>query len=268
MVSLYDQLISEISSSNPRLSPEEVSDQIKILIENEILPAALTRMRLPGLPAPISVKREELRGVRYGMRARSRPLQNNVTFIQDLEKLRFKFDGLDSTNEDFFSGLTNDTQIPFGQKVRYIVEPNGKTLPDKPSSMQERLKVSSYLEKSEGITKKPPRLITFDLSITEKIVNEPLFEKVVGEVESKIRRNYDHETLKIYFNFSIRTDMDDPDREKTIIYVSLPTHSFDEKMELWDKIETDIRDVIKKLNVTEPERKAINRNLFTHIEPT
>lgn len=267
MVSLYDQLISEISSSNPGLSPEEVSDQIKILIENEILPMALARIRLPRLPSPISVKREELRGPRYG-KERTRPLQKKVTFIQDLEKLRCEFNGSDLTNEDLFLGLINSTQTPPSQKVRYTVEPNGKALPDEPDIEKERLKDSPSLEKSEGITKKPPRLITFDLSITEKIVNEPLFEKVVGEVESKIRRNYNHETLKIYFNFSIRTDMDDPDREKTIIYVSLPAHSFDEKMELWDKIEADIRDVIKKLNVTETERKTINRNLFTHIEPT
>lgn len=267
MVSLYDQLISEISSLNPELSPEEVSDQIKILIEDEILPTALTRIRLPRLPSPVSVKREELREPRYGKK-HTRPLQKKVTFIQDLEKLRCEFNGSDITNEDFFLGLINSTQIPLSPEVRYIVEPNGKALPDEPDIKKERLKDSPFLKKSEGITKKPPRLITFDLSITEKIVNEPLFERVVGEVESKIRRNYDHETLNIYFNFSIRTDIDDPDREKTIIYVSLPTYSFDEKMELWDKIEADIRDVIKKLNITEPERKAINRNLFTHIEPT
>ena len=134
--------------------------------------------------------------------------------------------------------------------------------------MTEKSKTSPSLEKGEGIRKKPSRLITFDSSITERILNKPSFEKVVGELESKIRKNYDPETLKIYFNFSTRVDIENPDRKKTIIQISLPDSTFDEKMEFWDKIEDDVRDVIKKLNITESERKAINRNIFTHIEPS
>lgn len=203
---------------------------------------------------------------RYG-KERARPLQEKVRFIQDLEKLRSRFDGSDLTSEGFFPSLMN-TQIPVGQEVIYDVKPNGKALPDEPGIIIGRLKVSPSVKPLERIKKKPPQLISFDSSIEEKIIQDPMFEKVVGEIESKIRRNYDYETLKIYFNLSIRVDMDDPQREKTIIYISLPDHSFDEKMEFWDRIEADIRDVIEKLNVTEPERKAINRNLFTHIEPT
>ena len=266
MVSLSDQLVSEISFLNPQLSPKEISNQISNLIENEILPAAIVRARLPSFPSPISVKREELMAPRYGKLAKT-SLQEKVRFIQDLEKLRVEFDGSDLTYEDTFVGLMDNTQKPFGQEVR-VVEPNGKALPDEPDVIQEKLRTSPSLEKGEGIKKKPSRLITFDSNITEKILNEPSFEKVVGEVESKIRRIYDHETLKIYFSFTTRIDSSDPDREKTIIHVSLPDSTFDEKMEFWDKIEVDIRDVIKKLDITESERKAINRNIFTHIEPS
>jgi len=266
MVSLYDQLVSEISFLSPQLSPKEISDQINILIENEILPVAIVRARLPSLPSPITVKHEELMAPRYGKLAKT-PLQEKVRFIQDLEKLRVEFNGSDSTYEEFFVGLMNNTQTPLGQEVR-VAEPDGKALPDEPDIIQERLKTSPFLERREKMREEPSRLISFDSTISEKIARDPQFEKVIGEVESKIRKNYDRETLKIYFNFSIRTDIDDPKREKTIIHINLPDNSFDEKMEFWDKIEADIRDVIKKLNVTKSEIKKINKNIFTHVEPT
>lgn len=267
MVSLQERLISEISLSNPKLSPQEVSNQITTLIENEILPWVLSRIRLPHLPSPLSVKREELMRPRYGKLVAKRSLQEKVSFIQDLEKLRLKYDGSGLTNEDLLLGLMDNSQALFAQEMRHDVEPNGKVLPVKSDIIQEGLKSTPSSERMERITKKPFRLINFDTSINEKIARDPSFEKVVGKIESKIRRNYDRETLNIYFKFSTRTDIDDPEREKTIIHISLPTHSFDEKMEFWDKIEADIRDEIKKLSVSRSEKKAINRNMFTHVEP-
>lgn len=266
MASSYDQLISEISFLNPKLSPKGISDCITNLIENEILPAAIARARLPNLPSPISVKREELMAPRYGKFAR-KPLEEKVRFIQDLEKLRVKFDGSDLTCEDSFTGFMDNTQTPFGQEV-HVLEPNGKALPDEPDTVQEKLKTSSFLERTEEIPKKPYRFISFDSAIVGKIALNPHFEKVVGEIESRIRRNYDRESLEIYFSFSMRTDIDDPKREKTIIRVGLPGSSFEEKMEFWDKIEADVRGEIKRLDVTEHERKKINRNIFIHIDPT
>jgi len=164
--------------------------------------------------------------------------------------------------------VMNHTQTFIGQEVRYDVPIHEKPLSVEPEIIQKRLKSSPSLEIHKGITEKPQRLINFDSSINEKITRDQSFENVVGKIESKIRRKYDRETLKIYFNFSIRTDIDDPKREKTIIRISLPVHNFNKKMELWDKIEADMRDVIRKLSLSEPEKKTINRNLFTHIEPT
>jgi hypothetical protein len=266
MVSLYDQLISEISSLNPQLSPKEVSSYINILIENEILPAVVTRVRLPRLPSPVSVKHEELMAPRYGKLVRT-PLQEKVRFIQDLEKFRVMFDGSDMTYEDISAGLMDNTQTLIVQQER-VVEPNGKALPGEPDMIQEPLKTSPFVERLEEIAEKPSRFIGFDSTVSEKISSNPQFERVIGEIESRIRRKYSHEPLKMYFTFSIRTDIEDQDKEKTIIRINLPDSSFDKKMEFWDKIEAEIRDVIRQLSISEPERKKINRNTFTHIEPT
>jgi len=268
MATLHEQLISEISLSNPRLSPQEISEQIAILIEKEILPKALTSIKLPPLPSPLQVKREELRARRYGKLTKRRSLQERVDFIQDLEKLRYKFNGGDLTNEDLSLGAVDHTQTLIAQEARYDVPRPEKPLSVESEIIQKRLKSSPYLDTHERIITKPISFINFDSAINERIVRDSIFEKSLGEIESRIRRNYDRETLKICFNFSIRTDIDDPEREKTIIRISLPAHNFDKKMELWDKIEADIRDVIRKLNLSEPKKKTINRNLFTHIEPT
>lgn len=267
MVTLHQHLISEISLSNPRLSAKEISDQITVLIENEIVPRVLASIRLPPLPSPLQVKREELMGVRYAKLSRRRPLYEKASFIQELEKLRLRFNGSGMANEDLFLGSLNSTQTPFGQEMRFDVPPREKAPSVESEIMRKRLKSTTSLERHE-ILEKPSRLINFDSNIKEKIVRDPSFEKIIGQVERGIRRNYNQEIFKIRFNFSTRTDNDDPEREKTIIRISLPAHSFDEKMELWEKIEAVIREVIKKLNVTEQEKKAINRNLFTHIEST
>jgi hypothetical protein len=266
MVSLGDQLIFEISSLNPQLSSKEVSSYINILIEKEILPAALTRARLPRLPSPVSVKREELMAPRYGKLVKTH-LQEKVRFIQDLEKLRVVFDGSDLTYEDIFTDLMDDTQTLVNQQEP-AGKPDEKPLSGKPDIVQDGLKTSPFSERLEEIHEKPSRFISFDSTISEKISSDPDFEKVIGEIESKIRRNYGIEPLKMYFTFSIRTDIEDYDREKTVIQINLPDSSFDKKMEFWDKIEADIRNVINQLNISEPERTKINRNTFTHVEPT
>lgn len=267
MVTLHQRLITEIWLSNPRLSPEEVSDQIATLVENEILPRVLTTIRLPPLPSPLHVKREELMGRRYGKLSVRRPLYEKASFLQELEKLRLRFNGSDMTNEDFFDVSMNNTQTQFAGGLRFDVPPPEKTLSVKSEVMQKRLRFTPSFGPRNGWLKKPSRLVSFDSSISGKIARDPLFEKIIGQVERGIRSNYGHESLKVFFSFSTRTDIDDPEREKTIIRISLPAHSFDEKMELWKKIEADIREVIRKLDVTEQERKAINRNLFTHMEP-
>lgn len=269
MVSLLDQLIYDVTLSNPSLSSEEASNQITALIENEILPEALLRIKMSKLPSPLSLKQEELMRprIRKDSRFSGESIQSKVRFIQDLEKLRSGFDGSDLTSEGLYSGLMASTQIPSGLDVRYDVELDGKLLESKPSILQERTEVTRTLESPER-RKEIPRLIDFDMSIDEKVVRDPIYEKVIGEIESRIRAVYSHENLNIHFKFLIRIDMDDPDREKTVIRITLPNVKFDQKMEFWSKIETNIGDVLKKLNISDSEKKAIGRNLFTYIDPT
>lgn len=258
--------MSEILLLNPRLSPEEVSGQITTLIEKEILPVAISRIRLPRLPSPISVRRKELIMHRYRKKDVS-PLSENVGFVQDLEKLRLEYDGSDSTNEDYYTSLMDNIPMLLHEESRHDIKEREEPLP-KPDIIQQSRDVLPSLKALKKIMRKPPKLITFDSNIIEKITYDPTFEKVIGEVEWGIRGNYSHETLKVYFSFSIRRDIVDSTREKTIIHISLPDSDFDEKMKYWDKIEATVRNVIKTLDVTEPERKMINRNLFTHVEPT
>jgi len=187
--------------------------------------------------------------------------------MQDLEKLRLEYDGSDSTNDDYYTGgLIGNTAIPFHQVVR-LFKKEEESVPE-PDIIQQKLDVSPSLGTPEITIRKPSRLVTFDSSIAKKITSDPKFEMIIADVESKIRTDYGRETLNVYFSFSIRKDIVDPHREKTIIRISLPDCSFDEKMKYWEKIDADVRNVIKALNVTEPERKAINRNLFIHVEPT
>jgi len=269
VVSLQNHLISEISLLNPGLSPREVSDRIVVLIEKEILPKAIANITLPPLPSPIRIKREELVAPRYGKSVRVQKLvQARTQFMQDIEKLRSKFNGTDSANKDFFFGWRNDTQVPPSLEVKYEMEPSKEKLIVKPQIIHKPLDASTSLRVREKELIKPSRLINFDLSINEKIALDVIYERVIGALESNIRSNYSVKTLNIFFKFSIRIDTEDSDRQKTIIYIDIPDKNFREKMNLWRRIEGSIRDTIKKLDIPDAEKRLINRNLFTHIMST
>lgn len=262
MVSFKDQLISEASLLAPALSREELSEKISNLIENQILPEALIQMRLPRLPSPASVKTEELMAARYGKRAYS-PLHDKMRLIQDLEKIRYKLNGSDLTDVNLPIGSEKTMQTTIGishPEPELDIERVGEQLSVDMELIQD-ISPAPFGEPKEKI--KSPRLIEFDSEVTQRIVSSRSFATLIGAIESKIRSNYSHG--KISFSFSIRADLDIPSREKTKIYISLPDYSFEEKMDFWDKIETEIKNVIESLDVSEDERNEIRRNLLTHV---
>ena len=178
MVALYEQMVSEILSSRPNLSAEDVSSYIIDSIEKDILPQVIREIKLPALPSPIEVKRSELRKYRYGKEYENATGQS-VVFVQDLEKLRYLFNYQDQTNERLSFPSMDDTQQRFIPRFRKIIDLDEQGLPVEPD-FKRRLKLSTSTIESERISKKSSPLIVFDPSVEKKVFNDLLYEKLIA----------------------------------------------------------------------------------------
>jgi hypothetical protein len=264
-MNLINHLISEISASNANLSPREVTNILTDVIENEIIPDAFTHIRIQKLPSPYDVKIEELRSMRYGEKQVG-ALQEKVRFIQDLEKIRLNYDGSDLTNEYYPLDTSDNTQVMFSHKLQDVEQPKTRLHKDETDILSERLNDTSSVQRLERKIERPRENIIFTSRINNKIVQDPHIEYTIAEIESTITRNFIHKGLDVTFNFNIRSDSEEPTREKIIININLPDHEIDDKIEFWERIDKDIRNIIKKMDISESEKKVINRNLLTHIE--
>jgi hypothetical protein len=264
---LINELASEIQSSNPDLSSEEISAEIVTLMENEVLPLVIDRLRLPRLPSPMELRIDAFRQARRrGTRDRD-SLTNKIGFVRELEKLRRNYYASDST----YSGFKTADPIDFSRRSAVYFADHWKRrirrVPLETGLLLPKLGSESFADMSERKAQKTSELVTFDSSISKKIASDPCFEKTIARVESGIRQRF-KEIPSITFDFSLRKDIDDLTRERTVIRVRIPNSSFREKMNYWLRIDLEVRKTIKALDLCEAEKRAISRNFVTHVEPT
>lgn len=267
MSKLVNELTAEIQSSNPNLTPEEVYAQIVILMEDEILPSVIARLRLPKLPSPIEVQIEKFRKTRRRGQRDGDGLEKKISFIQELEKIRHDHYASDFTYVGFQVDDPKDfNRIPLPYPADHWTR-RKKRVPIETDEIPPKLETESFLDVGERKAQKLSDLITFDESISKKIVSDPHFETTLASLESKIREKF-RDIPNISFVFSIRQDVNDPAKGKTVIHVKIPNSSFKDKMNNWLRIDFEVRKTIKELGLAEAEKKAINRNFVTHVEST
>lgn len=262
MVTYKHQLVSEVSKLTKLYSTQKLSEKIVDVINNQILPNAISKANLPKFPSPVSLKQEELMSVRYG-RGAQKPLHEKFIFLQDLEKLRYQWNGSELTGTSISTESVATITTEFQTFPKIAFEKKQIKNPFSVEIFPEQ-EISPTIP--EELEKEPDfKLIKFDTKVSEKIVNIDSYKKFIGRLEATIREKYN--IGKNYFSFSIRVDSDFPEREKTIITIDLPEASFKEKMNFWEKIEAHIKKIINDLNVSEDTKKELNRNLYTHIKP-
>lgn len=265
MSKLITELATEIHSSNPNYSSEEISNRIVTVIENELLPSVIEKLPLPSLPSPIELRIQKFRRQRVRGKKDVAELQKRINFIQELERMRKSYYLSDST----FHELKITEPNAFIQKhiifpFRSLKEERERALPET-DTISPKLEPLSFLDVSEKRTGKSSEPVIFSSEVMKRIASDPNYEKIIASVECRIRERF--KTIpRIAFNFSQRRDIEDPNRKKTVIHVKIPDSIFTEKMNYWLRIEFEVRKAIKSLDVTEAERKSINRNIVTHIE--
>jgi hypothetical protein len=262
---LINELAAEIQSSNPDLTPEEISRQIVFLMENEVLPLVMERMRLPKLPSPIDLQIKKFRQIRRRGKRNGDALENKIGLIQEIEKLRYNYFTSDYTYERFQFGDPKDfNQRPLFYPADYW-KIRKRRIPIETDAIPPKLEAESFLNMTERKAQKLHELVTFDASISKKIAADPHFEMAMANVEYRMRERF-KDIPNASFVFSLRKDAYDPTKEKAVIHVEIPNSSFKEKMNYWLRIDFEVRKTIKSLDFAEAEKRAINRNLVVHVE--
>ncbi|MDH5483495.1 MAG: hypothetical protein OEY22_11570 [Candidatus Bathyarchaeota archaeon] len=265
MSNLIDELTAEIQTSNSSYSSEEIANQIVSLVENDILPSAIDRIRLPRLPSPIDLRREHFKIERRRGKKDVDELENRVKFVQELGKLKRDYYFSDLTSVSFQAVDAKDfSQKPFFYDTKYLERKKDRKLTETEVILP-KLEPKSFSDVSEREVEKPHELVTIDLGVSKKIFSDPNFERAIASVESRIREKF-RNVPDISFNISLRQGIDEYTREKTIIHIKIPNSNFKEKMNYWLRIDFEVRNAIKAAGFEEADRKAINRNLVTHIE--
>lgn len=111
-------------------------------------------------------------------------------------------------------------------------------------------------------------IIVFDREVEDKVLSDPVYRYVIKAMETRIKSHRDWRTFE--FHFSWERDVELPEWQKTIITVKLGDTGFDEKMDLWDMIDAEIRQAIEEAKNRSPNFKnqveMINKTLFTSVE--
>ena len=266
MSKLIAELANEIHASNPNYSTREISNRITEVIEDEVLPSVIEQVPLPSIPSPINIRIQKLRRQRIRGKRDTSGLQEKIDFIRDLERMRKSYYLSDSTFSELNIAETKD----FIQK--HIVSPVGSLEKEKEYFLSEtyksfpQLEPSSFLSVSEKKEQEQFDPVIFSPEVMKKIASDPNYEKMIANVELRIRERYRTISSQITFIFSQRRDMEDPKREKTVINMKILNMNFKEKMNNWLRFDFEVRKAIKSLDLAEDERKKMNRNIVTHVE--
>lgn len=287
MSSLLEEIVAEVRLSSPEASPEEVSEAVVRFIEREVLPEALRKMRMPEPVSPARKWREEMmlrrmkKKHREAVRAR-REESEQLLLHFDYLKHKLSRIHIDSGSlvRDFFS---RDIDDPLRERTisvdtvpamkRLFLKKDG--IPSiEPEEVRNKKEEFSRLMPYTPVPKeeeKEPQIFLIDEIVQNKITSDPIFAENFGLIEKVARTFSATSDFKMGFFASFRADVEIPEWEKIIINVRVDGLDFDQKMELWDRFDAEVRKTIQERMKTatglEKEKlEEMNRMFFTNFE--
>jgi hypothetical protein len=281
--SLLSQIVSEIFSTYPNASRDDIVNALASSLEKEILPNAIRAVILPSPPSKMRIllekKHEERRKIHY----RKSMLEDKIRFSQNLDYLKHRLSLEENddtilkqrvTNGDFDDILLRpyaSSSTPSSR--RYVAKGERAPLPE---ALEFERSGSRFGEdKSNPYTKSitegmigPQFLI--DDEIRDKISSDSLFMAVIASTEIFLR-NFAKDHLGASFNVQVKRDLEIPAWEKIIVRLTLPGMDLDEKMRVWDHVDMELRKTLRQIAIkddpAERERlEEISKRLFTHVD--
>jgi hypothetical protein len=287
MSSLLEEIVAIVGLSSPEASPEEVSAAVIMFLENDVLPEAFRKMRMPEPVSPARKWREEMMFRRmkkkYRKVARARREETEQLLLH-FKNIKHKYSLLymdgGSLVYDFFSRDIADSLRRRTISVntvpamnRFLLKRDGIPSIEAEEVRNKKEELSRLIPYTPVLKgeKKWPQIFLIDEIIQNKITSDPIFAENFGLIEKAARTFSVTSGFKMIFFASFRADTEIPEWEKIVLSVRLDGLDFNQKMELWDKLDAEIRKTIQERMKTttglEKERlEEMNRMLFTNFE--
>jgi len=271
---LISKIVTEAMNYNPNASIDDILGGIFTIMEREVLPAVFKGVSLPDFPSWSDIVIESKKGkiIRKGPRPSTHLLKERRLIIQQIEYLRQKLDWNGNktlttypylANFDNLIGIPETGQPSIKMEPKYdgeetrvpFIEDLGKTYPSILPAL------------------KPKYQITFSNLVQEKIISNPLFERIFSKIEVSLRRLIEERNLEANVEVFFQSDIEIPNWEKSVITIKdLPLKmTFEDKMKIWEIFDLTVRSRIAELAEEMDENtrkylKDLNRNLFVHME--
>jgi len=261
--------IKDVHEIYPERNLKEIEDTIIKTIESEILPYVLYNVTLPKIPSPITIKSQELRSRRRGIKGEEqfRNFQKHINLIKNFEyiKSKMKYEKFTSNSQEYalFNGSGNQisvlSELDFWEKTDYkypkiFLDENRERL--HPQLLSEKIKPFIKIDIME--------------SIINKIETDTTFKYFLKTLEKSLRKsNYINEVSSI--NINETSDYEIHSWKKIIINLKSTADDFDRSMLVYDSIQKQVREnITNEMNELNPDDKILFdtyiKNLYFHIQ--
>ena len=283
MPSLLSQVVSELVLRYPSSSFQGITKLLIDSIENDILPDAIRIMKLPRPPSKMQILLERKREERRRKKYRRITLKHKVEVIEDFEHLKYKLGGSEADRAfPEAAPVEGDLDNPalYSSRALAMSFPREDIerkdgIPLRPEVGFSRFREPLEQERSNpspkgapiGETKAPQFVISKE--IRDRIVSDFLFRDIVGSIEIRLRE-FSRNFPDVSFSISMKSDEEIPMWQKIVVRLAIPTLSFQRKLDVWDQVDAELRDVLHKTTQRVDASKigeveAFNKKLFTNV---
>ena len=282
---ILTELTLDVSRANPGASNEEIC--LALIDEIETITSDIMReLELPPPHSPVQMKLEELFLRRLGLRRRRVTGYDPFSqrdFIQDLYYLQKELDGHERGSASLVPQVihreTTDVPPPIPRLEdrntdRDIWRGAKALITERPGllELEKKLRFQTNLPSESDIDEleEPPERIILDAEAQKRVMVDSLFADVFRVIETRIRRIGQGDLENASFILSLEKDLEIPTWEKLVVKVDIPQMGFSQKMDLWDKIGSEVRNSVDELKEypqppTEKELANIRKRLFVRM---
>jgi len=278
---LMELIATEIANANPGASRDDIVREFLSMLENYVVPDVLRKMRPIPRPSPAQLKSQELRMKRAprGRRERYKQLQYVYDLAIQFDMIRSQLGERELSDATYWSRVieypSDRSTTPLFVEEEASSQWNGRefenfqTDPYKPT-FRGRLFYEPWISSEERIVSPEP----FGFSILEPlqgtVVSDPVLEKIVRNVEVRMRRSFTQTRTKLDLRMLIRQDREIGDWEKIILSIDSEESDFDKKMSVWEMVDAEVMEAIREIEEeASPEERpvisSIKRKMFTDM---
>ena len=270
------EAIREVISLNPQASQEEISSAVIGYLQSTVADA-IRDISLPPQQSPVKAALERYRAQRYKI-PRRRSVGTRNALVEELYGLKFSLNGhgyLANTSEEvkkWNGGAFSDRVTPGlearlsgGQSVTLTPTRLGPGTADRILRKQQRPSPYFSLPEAQNRTFR----LTYRDSFADRLSN-PAFEEISRALEERLRDFSERTGLDWDFKISEESDIELPGWKRFVLRIGIAAADFEQRLELWDKLDVEIRQLLTKLSQDHPEDSGkirdFGRSLFLRMD--